>query len=85
MAWARFTRRRTEGKAGYAERWYGCRVGALKAMSAKMSEEEMQPLVDAWRTANPCIVDFWGAMERAARSVIRKQSSARVGRCLRMQ
>ena len=35
---------------------YGGGVGALKAMGAKMPEEEMQPLVDAWRAANPNIV-----------------------------
>ena len=35
---------------------YGGGVGALKAMGAKMPEEEMQPLVDAWRAANPHIV-----------------------------
>ena len=38
---------------------YGGGVGALKAMGAKMPEEEMQPLVDAWRAANPNIVAFW--------------------------
>ena len=59
---------------------YGGGVGALKAMGAKMPEEEMQPLVDAWRTANPSIVKFWSAMERAAKSVITKKNSARVGK-----
>lgn len=59
---------------------YGGGVGALKAMGAKMPEDEMQPLVDAWRTANPRIVAFWSAMERAVRSAIRKQGSARVGK-----
>ena len=59
---------------------YGGGVGALKAMGAKMPEEEMQPLVDAWRAANPNIVAFWNALDRAARTVIRKKTSARVGK-----
>ena len=59
---------------------YGGGVGALKAMGAKMPEKEMQPLVDAWRAANPNIVAFWSALDRAARTVIRKKTSVRVGK-----
>ena len=59
---------------------YGGGVGALKAMGAKMPEEEMQPLVDAWRAANPNIVAFWSALDRAARMVIRRKTSARIGK-----
>ena len=59
---------------------YGGGVGALKAMGAKMPEDEMQPLVDAWRAANPRIVGFWGALDRAARDVIEEHTSARVGK-----
>ncbi len=71
---------RQKGKQATLSCGYAGGVGALKAMGAKMPEEEMQPLVDAWRAANPHIVAFWSAMERAARSVIRKQNSARVGK-----
>ena len=71
---------RQKGKQAQLSCGYGGGVGALKAMGAKMPEEEMQPLVDAWRTANPRIVAFWSAMERAARKVIRSNSSARIGR-----
>lgn len=59
---------------------YGGGVGALKAMGAKMPEEEMQPLVDAWRAANPNIVAFWSALDRAARTVIRRKTSAHIGK-----
>ena len=59
---------------------YGGGVGALKAMGAKMPEEEMQPLVDAWRAANPNIVAFWSALDRVARTVIRRKTSARIGK-----
>ena len=59
---------------------YGGGVGALKAMGAKMPEEEMQPLVDAWRAANPHIVQFWYALGNAASEVIEKHNSVRVGK-----
>ena len=34
----------------------------VKSYGRKDAEEEMQPLVDAWRTANPHIVQFWYAL-----------------------
>ena len=71
---------RQKGKQATLSCGYGGGVGALKAMGAKMPEEEMQPLVDAWRAANPNIVAFWNALDRAARTVIRKKTSARVGK-----
>ena len=71
---------RQKGKQAVLSCGYGGGVGALKAMGAKMPEEEMQPLVDAWRAANPHIVGFWGALDRAAREVIEEHTSARVGK-----
>ena len=71
---------RQKGKQATLSCGYGGGVGALKAMGAKMPEEEMQPLVDAWRAANPSIVAFWGALDRAARKVIRSKASMRVGK-----
>ena len=71
---------RQKGKQATLSCGYGGGVGALKAMGAKMPEEEMQPLVDAWRAANPNIVAFWNALDRAARAVIRRKTSARVGK-----
>lgn len=45
-------------------------VGALKSMCASLGiylpEQDMQPIVDAFRAANPAIVDFGADMERAA-------------------
>ena len=52
----------------------------MKNMGAKMPEEEMQPLVDAWRAANPHIVGLWNAMDRAMRKVIRDHTAVRVGK-----
>ena len=71
---------RQKGKQATLSCGYGGGVGALKAMGAKMPEEEMQPLVDAWRAANPNIVAFWGALDRAARAIIRRKTSARIGK-----
>ena len=42
----------------------------------------MQPLVDAWREANPHIVAFWNAMDRGMRKVIRDYGSVRVGKVM---
>lgn len=71
---------RQKGKQATLSCGYGGGVGALKAMGAKMPEEEMQPLVDAWRAANPNIVAFWSALDRAARTVIRRKTSACIGK-----
>ena len=57
---------------------YGGSVGALKAFGALesgMKEDELKPLVDAWRTANANIVDFWWAVDNAAKSCIKERSS----------
>ena len=71
---------RQKGKQATLSCGYGGGVGALKDMGAKMPEEEMQPLVDAWRAANPNIVAFWSALDRAARTVIRRKTSACIGK-----
>ena len=71
---------RQKGKQATLSCGYGGGVGALKTMGAKMPEEEMQPLVDAWRAANPNIVAFWNALDRAARAIIRRKTSARIGK-----
>jgi DNA polymerase len=49
-------------------------VGALKAMGALemgLAEEELKPLVDAWRAANPNIVRLWWEVDRAAKAAVR--------------
>lgn len=56
---------------------YGGSVGALKAMGALdmgLSEGELQPLVSAWRSANPNIVRFWWAVDRAAMTAVRDRT-----------
>ena len=64
---------RQKGKQATLSCGYGGSVGALIAMGALesgMKEEELQPLVDAWRTANPNIVNFWWAVDRAVKEAV---------------
>lgn len=65
---------RQKGKIAELALGYGGGIGALRAMGALdmgLEEEELQPLVDAWRTANPHIVAFWWAVDKAAKTAIR--------------
>ena len=60
---------RQKGKIAELALGYGGSVGALKAMGALdmgLSEEELPPLVDAWRQANPNITKLWWDVDRAA-------------------
>ena len=69
---------RQKGKQAKLACGYGGSVGALKAFDALesgMKEEELKPLVDAWRSANPNIVAFWWAVDRAAKDCIRERST----------
>ena len=68
---------RQKGKQAELACGYGGSVGALKAFGALesgMKKEELKPLVDAWRAANPHIVDFWWAVDRAAKDCIKERS-----------
>ena len=59
---------RQKGKIAELALGYGGSVGALKAMGAiemGLQEEELKPLVDAWRIANPMIVKLWWEVDRA--------------------
>ena len=69
---------RQKGKQAELACGYGGSVGALKAFGALesgMKEEELKPLVDAWRAANPNIVDFWWAVDRTAKDCIKERST----------
>ena len=61
---------------------YGGGVGAMKNMGATMPDEELQEIVEAWRTANPHIVGFWSAMERAARKVLDEKITVPCGKAI---
>lgn len=64
---------RQKGKRATLSCGYGGSVGALIAMGALesgMEESELQPLVDAWRKANPHIVNFWWSVDGAAKEAV---------------
>lgn len=65
---------RQKGKIAELALGYGGSVGALKAMGALemgLAEDELPPLVDAWRQSNPRIVQFWWDVDRAAMEAVR--------------
>lgn len=72
---------RQKGKIAVLACGYGGSVGALKAMGALdmgLQEEELQPIVDAWRAANPHITKFWWDVDRAVKEVIRTKGTREV-------
>lgn len=67
---------RQKGKIAELALGYGGSVGALKSMGALemgLKEEELQPLVDSWRTANPNIVRFWWDVDRAVKKAVKQR------------
>ena len=69
---------RQKGKIAELALGYGGGVGALKAMGALemgLKEEELQPLVNAWRNANPNIVKFWWAVDNAVMEAVNKRTT----------
>lgn len=65
---------RQKGKIAELALGYGGSVGALKAMGALdmgLTEEELPPLVDAWRHSNPNIVKFWWDVDRAVMEAVK--------------
>lgn len=67
---------RQKGKIAELALGYGGSVGALKAMGALdmgLAEEELQPLVDAWRRSNPNIVKFWWDVDRCVKTTIKER------------
>lgn len=69
---------RQKGKIAELALGYGGSVGALKAMGALnmgVPEEELKPLVDAWRLANPNIVRLWWDIDRTASTCVREKTT----------
>lgn len=65
---------RQKGKIAELALGYGGSVGALKAMGAiemGLTEDELPPLVDAWRQSNPHIVKFWWDVDRAVMEAVK--------------
>ena len=73
---------RQRGKVAELALGYGGSTGALVAMGATamgIPENELKPLVDAWRDANPKIVEYWWDIDRAAKTAIRLRIPQHVG------
>lgn len=73
---------RQKGKISELALGYGGSVGALKAMGALdmgLAEEELQPLVNMWRRANPHIVQYWWDVDAAVKKAIRDKVPTKVG------
>ena len=70
---------RQKGKIAELALGYGGSVGALKAMGAiemGLKEDELKPLVDAWRTANPMIAKLWWEVDRAVTRAVSDKTAA---------
>lgn len=66
---------RQKGKIAELACGYGGSVGALKAMGALdmgLTEEELQPLVNSWRLANPNIVLYWWDVDNAVKTAVKE-------------
>ena len=65
---------RQKGKIAELALGYGGSVGALISMGALdmgLTEDELQPLVDSWRTSNPNITAFWWNVDNAVKTTIK--------------
>lgn len=67
---------RQKGKIAELALGYGGSVGALKAMGALemgLEEDELQPLVDAWRSSNPKATSLWWDVDRAVKTCVKER------------
>lgn len=78
---------RQKGKIAELALGYGGSVGALKAMGALemgLAEDELQPLVNMWRRANPNIVQYWWDVDAAVKKAVTEKVPTKVG-CVRFE
>jgi len=76
---------RPKGKIAELALGYGGSVGALIAMGAidfGVKEEELQPLVNAWRDSNPNIVDFWWKVDKAIKKAVGENKTVKLGQLI---
>ena len=74
---------RQKGKIAELALGYGGSIGALKSMGALemgLPEEDLQPLVDAWRSSNPHITQFWWDVDRAVKMTVTEHLQTEVNR-----
>lgn len=73
---------RQKGKIAELALGYGGSVGALRSMGALdmgLTEDELKPLVDMWRNANPNIVKFWWDVDYAVKQAVKEHIPSKVG------
>ena len=76
---------RAKGKVASLACQYGGSTGALVSMGALdmgLTEEELPPLVAAWRKANPHMVQFWWDVDAAAIKAVTEKQKTKVGRII---
>ena len=76
---------RAKGKVASLACQYGGSTGALVSMGALdmgLTEEELPPLVAAWRKANPHMVQFWWDVDAAAVKAVTEKQKTKVGRII---
>ena len=74
---------RQKGKISELALGYGGSIGALTAMGALemgVEERELQPLVTAWRNANPSITKLWWDIDKAAIKAVKDKTTQTLGR-----
>ena len=76
---------RQKGKLAELGLGFGGASGALISMGALdmgLTEEELPPLVAAWRKANPHITQFWWDVDAAAIKAVTEKQRTKVGRII---
>lgn len=71
---------RQKGKIAELALGYGGSVGALTSMGALdmgLQEEELMPLVNSWRAANPNIVQLWWDVDNAVKRAIKERTTTK--------
>jgi len=74
---------RQKGKVAELACGYGGGAGALISMHALdmgLKEDELPDIISSWRDANPEIVKFWYAVEKAAIETVKDHNDRSVGR-----
>ena len=74
---------RQKGKVAELACGYGGGAGALISMGALdmgLKEDELPDIISNWRDANPEIVKFWYAIEKAAIETVKDHTDRTVGR-----
>ena len=72
---------RQKGKIAELALGYGGSVGALKSMGALdmgLTEDELKPLVDSWRNANPNIVKLWWDVDSCIKKTIKERTATQI-------